>query len=189
MSVKLPLSLPIFFSLSGIKLPVNLPLSFAQEEEVNIFKIPTKETYWEFNGFLLEDYVVEKQNKPLTIKDEVRNRIMIDVEMIDRNTFALYWKCEQQIPKIEIYIKSYIEDNYILYSTHNWNDRCAIIKIDNSDYQVYMNGINGMGESGVIELGGDNPVKIDTKVNVAINQKVFDFTIDINSKYSFEVNL
>lgn len=166
----------------------NIKIPTVLQSSNKIIKIPTQETGWHFVGIIISENVVDKMSKPLTVMEEVRSRILLDVEMTDRNHINLKWYGDK-VPTLDVLIKSFVDDKYEVHSTHNWGDSATVIQVGEQDYQIMALGKNGTGESSVIELNASDYIDVLTDVRISINEKIYDINIDLTSEYSIEVNL
>ena len=151
-------------------------------------KIPIAETALTFEGFVMEENVVTTMQSNLPLIDEVRNRILVDVSMLDRNTLMLEWYGEK-VDKFDIYIRAIVDDEYQYYSTHTWDEKTATISIDDNAYYIQLVGHDGSGESFVVEVDVNTPLAIKSNVSISLNEKIYDIDVDYTSAYRFEVSL
>ena len=151
-------------------------------------KIPITETALTFEGFVMEENVVTTMQSNLPLIDEVRNRILVDVSMLDRNTLMLEWYGEK-VEKFDIYIRAIVDDEYQYYSTHTWDEKTATISIDDNAYYIQLVGHDGSGESFVVEVDVNTPLAIKSDVTISLNEKIYDIDVDYTSAYRFEVSL
>ena len=99
--VQLPVTLPMSFTPMQytrlvIKVPTSITVEFANiQNSMKIplkeqasplgIKVPLKEYAMDFNGLIIEENVVAKMHKDITILEDIRSRIMFDVELVNRN--------------------------------------------------------------------------------------------------------
>ena len=203
--VQLPLALPFTFEesdssrkeiLLNVKeqckfIRTNKSIKIPLKEQVaagkNI-KIPLTETALTFEGFVITENVIDTMNSTLPIVEEVRNRILVDVSMIDRNTLVLNWYGEK-VDELDVMIRPFVEEEYQLYSTHEWREGQTTVTIDDNAYYIQLVGKNGSGESFELEIDISTPVSIKSDVTISLNEKIYDIDVDYISAYRFEASL
>ena len=119
--------------------------------------------------------------------EEVRSRILCDATLINRNTIELSWYGDE-VSEIGIYKKMSIDDDYTLVSNHLWGEGKAQISLDSSEYDIIILGANSSGESSVMTIGEVSFIDIKTAINIAINEKIYDFSCDFTETYRFNVD-
>lgn len=206
--VNIPLTLPFVFGdvLDGkISLPITLPFKFGElndeiktlkiptkeyveEEGTKTFKIPVIEQSWHFFGLIIDENVIEKMSHNLTIIEDVRSRILTNVKLINRNTVRVEWFGDS-VPKVGVYKKMVVDDKFELIKVCEWEDEYLDVSLDNSEYEILLQGLNGTGESGIVSVGETNYLDVKSNINVAINEKIYSFDIDFASEYKININL
>ena len=202
-TVKLPLTLPFAFEQQGERKEIllnvkeecryivtnnSMKVPVKERAYGKSIKVPLTETALTFEGFIMEENVVATMQSSLPLIDEVRNRILVDVSMLDRNTLMLEWYGEK-VDKFDIYIRAIVDDEYQYYSTHTWDEKTATISIDDNAYYIQLVGHNGSGESFVVEVDVNTPLAIKSDVTISLNEKIYDIDVDYTSAYRFEVSL
>lgn len=201
--IKLPITLPITFysaeNIKSIKLPVSVTTDFEPrkyelkvpiKEQVSLtqVKMPVKETVWEFNGFFIEENLIEQLNTPLILLESVRSRILVNMELIGGNQIKLSWYGDA-VPQVEIYKKMELgEEEFHKVATVDWAEGSYSLEIDSGSFEFLIKGINNTGESKVLCVGEPTYCYIDTLVDIPINEKIFDIDIDYTATYRIEVN-
>lgn len=202
--IELPLTLPFVFStehkervekrvpfkeyslysrtLKTIKVPLKEAASGL------LVKVPISERAYNFEGFILNENVVEKMNSSFSIKEEIRNRVLVDVLMVDRNKLELSWYGER-VDEFDIMYKSFVDEEYAVYSTHKWEDKKAVMSLGEDAYHIQIIGKNGSGESFVLEINVSTPLQIKSNATISLNEKIYDIDIDYIDNYRFEVLL
>lgn len=214
----LPIKLPFVFEESvGLKLPTKLPfmlgvnqnrksiklntvltcfyaneqknirLPITENAKTTLIKFPITEQSWDFVGIIIEENIVDLMEKTLVLIEDIKQRIMVEVEMLNRNQIKIKWFGDS-VPKIEILKKNAVDEEYQKISEHEWSEGYSIIELDNSEYDLLVQGINSTGTSGVINLSETNSTDIETDINVFINEKVYSYDLDFASKYRIDIN-
>ena len=204
-TVQLPLTLPFTFESTGVQdrreiiinmkeqvrfMSTNKSTKFPVREQARgkSIKIPLSETALTFEGFVIQENVIDKMVSSLVLEEEVRNRILVDVSMTDRNNLVLKWYGEK-VDELDIFIRPFVELEYQLYSTHKWGEGEANVFIDDNAYYIQLVGKNGSGESFELEIDVSTPIQIKSDVTISLNEKIYDIDIDYTSAYRFEVTL
>lgn len=202
--VKLPITLPMKFSdgSSVNRKKINLPLSetplegtfknsiklpLIETASINSIKMPVKETAWHFKGLIIEENVVGKMNSSLTLLEEIRSRILTETEILDRNTVKVKWYGDE-VPKLEVMKKIAGDEKYESIGIYEWSDGEAVFKIDNNEHNIQLIGLNGTGESAVVEIGEGEVVDINTQLNILLNEKIYNINVNCASKYKIYVD-
>lgn len=202
--VRLPVTLPMKFSSGSsssrkkVRMPIvvtpiegefaavaKLPLN--ETASLTSARLPIRETAWNFKGIVIEENVVGKMSRPLTLIEEVRSRILADVEILNRNTVKVKWYGDE-VPEVEVTKKIAVDEEYESVGVYKWNDGEAIFEIDNNEYHIKLVGTRGTGESSVIEIGEGVNIDIETQLNILLNEKTYNVYIDNPSQYKVYVN-
>lgn len=206
--VELPVTLPIQFVNNNptMTLPITLPFSFSTGGEKQkklelteyyyepvryqnkVAKLEMKEYYWNFSGIVLEDHILGNFNSELTLIDEVRSKVLVNIDLIDRGHLQIGWY-GSKVDKLNVLKKSFVDENYEKISTHRWEEGSTIIEIGDEGCQIKLEGIGGSGESSVIELEGNISVDVDADIDVSYNEKIYDIEINLVSKHKININL
>jgi hypothetical protein len=62
---------------------IRLPLK--ELAKVTSVRLPLKETVWIKNGFIISERIIEWKKKETIMIEIIKSRILVDVEMIDKN--------------------------------------------------------------------------------------------------------
>lgn len=202
--VKLPITLPMKFSSGSLthRQKILLPTSITPVEGVfttvaklplnetaslTSARLPIRETAWNFKGIIIEENVVGKMSRPLTLIEEVRSRILADAEILNRNTVKVKWYGDA-VPEVEVTKKIAVDEEYESVGVYKWSEGAASFEIDNNEYHIKLIGARSTGESSVIEIGEGSNIDIDTKLNILLNEKTYNVHIDNPSRYKIYVN-
>lgn len=203
--VTLPITLPVKFGTGQkvrkkVKIPTKIQCEYVHEQcytklplkevtSLTRVKIPVKEYSWDLKGIILEENIVEAMHKSLTLIEEVRSRILVDVDMLDRNNLRLKWYGDE-VPKVEIYKKVEIDEEFTdLVATLDWDEGQCDINIDNNSYDIQVLGVNGTGESSIINVAEPLYYAVKTDIDIAMNEKVYDVDIDLVATYRIDIDL
>lgn len=202
--VKLPITLPMKFSDGSsvnrkrIKLPLSeaplegvfkssIKLPLIETASINSIRIPVTETPWDFKGLIIEENVVGTMNSSLTLIEEIRSRILTEVEILNRNTVKVKWYGDE-VPKLELMKKVAGDEDYESVGVYEWTDGEAVFEISNNEHNIQLIGLNGTGESAIVELGEGEMVDINTQLNILLNEKIYDINVDYTSQFKINVN-
>ena len=201
--VALPITLPMTFNTSKITrivicVPTTITAEFAnlhQELKVPLtekarakgIKVPLKEFTMDFKGLIVEETIVDKMRKDITLLEDIRSRILFDVELIDRNHVKVSWYGEA-VPTVEVRHKMEVDENWTSVGVYNWNDESAEFALDNNEHQIMLIGGNSTGESGTGVVGETLYIRIDPTIGVLVNEKVYNVNINFTSEYHVTVN-
>lgn len=201
--VALPITLPMTFNTSKITrivicVPTTITAEFAnlhQELKVPLteqarakgIKVPLKEFTMDFKGLIVEETIVDKMRKDITLLEDIRSRILFDVELIDRNHVKVSWYGEA-VPTVEVRHKMEVDETWTSVGVYNWNDESAEFALDNNEHQIMLIGGNSTGESGTGVVGETLYIRIDPTIGVLVNEKVYNVNINFTSEYHVTVN-
>ena len=201
--ITLPIKLPMFFEpmereYFHNKVPVSISVEYAnirntfkvpmvEETQALGVKVPLTEYVWDFYGLVIEEQVLGNFSKTLTLLEEVRSRILFDVELLERNKIRIKWYGEA-VPGVQIYRKMEVDEEWTYVGDYAWEDSEATIDLDNNEQLIKVIGINDSGESGETTIGESNYTRIDTVVEILLNRKVYMFNIDFTGKHTFNIN-
>lgn len=201
--VKLPLALPMSFTLMEatsreFKIPISVTTEFANEhhsfkiplrEEARPLgiKIPLKEYTMDFKGLIIEENVVATMHKDITIIEDIRSRIMFDVELINRNTVSLSWYGEE-VPNVQVCHKMEADEDWTDVGTYKWNECPVEFNIDNNERLIKLFGGNNTGESGVCTIGETMYIHIIPEVGVLVNEKIYNVGVNFTRTFRTNVN-
>lgn len=201
--VALPITLPMTFNTSKITrivicVPTTITAEFAnlhQELKVPLteqarakgIKVPLKEFTMDFKGLIVEETIVDKMRKDITLLEDIRSRILFDVELIDRNHVKVSWYGEA-VPTVEVRHKMEVDENWTSVGVYNWNDESAEFALDNNEHQIMLIGGNSTGESGTGVVGETLYIRIDPTIGVLVNEKVYNVNINFTSEHHITVN-
>ena len=202
--VRLPITLPMKFSsgATGSRRKIQIPTSVTPVEgdfatstklplnetaSLTSARLPIRETAWNFKGIIIEENVVGMMSKPLTLIEEVRSRILADVELLNRNTVKVKWFGDE-VPEVEVTKKIAVDEEYESVGIYKWSDGEAVFEIDNNEYHIKLIGVRGTGESSAIEIGEATNIDIETQLNILLNEKTYNIRIDNPSQYKIYVN-
>lgn len=201
--VTLPITLPMSFSQGGsnrkeVKLPTKVTCEFANEKKsvklpmkeisnAGMVKLPVREVCWVLHGLVLEENIITSIKTPLILIEDIRSRILTETEMVNGTDVRIKWFGDS-VPKVEIYKKMLTDEEYDLVSTHEWSEENAVITIGNGDHNIWLKGNNSTGESAVIALGETTYKEVDVTVEIPLNEKIYDFSVENISTYRIEVN-
>lgn len=201
--VELPITLPMTFNSSKItRIVVSIPTSITTEyanlhQEIKVplteysqalgVKVPLIEYTMDFKGLIIEETVVGKMRKDITLLEDIRSRILFDVELIDRNHVKVFWYGEA-VPTIEVRHKMEVDEEWTIVGTYSWNDEYAEFNLDNNEHQIMLIGGNNTGESGLGLVGETMYIKIDPTIGILINEKVYNVDINFTKTYKADVN-
>lgn len=203
--VTLPVTLPIRFGTGQkvrkkIKIPTKITCEYVNEQcftklplkevsSLTYAKIPVKEFSWDLKGLILEENIVATMHKPLTLIEEVRSRILVDVEMLDRNNLRIKWYGDA-VPKVEVYKKAEIDEQFTdKVAVLDWGVGECEINVDNNSYDIQLLGINGTGESSIINVAEPLYYAVKTDIDIAMNEKVYDVDVDLVATYRIDIDL
>lgn len=166
---------------------VKFPLR--QTAKVTSVKFPLKQTALIINGFILQENIVEWKRKTITLIENIKSRLLLTAELVDRNHVLLKWFGEA-VPKVQI-IKKLDTEEYppIPYATVNWSPQEYNMLIDSNSYNFKVIGQNATGESNEIYIGQDKQYDINCSAEIPINEKNYFIDIDLPSVYRIEVDL
>lgn len=204
--ITLPITLPFSFRAKeeGARIRIDIPVQETHRARTEyrsanvpmqetgtgkVGQIPSTEIAWDFEGFIIEETVIDKFNSSFTIIDEVRNRIFTTIEMIDANNIYVHWTCAQQLPGVDVLRKTFVDEEYTVVSSHKWSEGKAKLSIAGSAYQVLLQGHDGSGESYVLEIEDAVPIEIRAITSISLNEKSFDIPVNYTRDFKFEVNL
>lgn len=201
--VKLPVTLPMSFTPLQytrwvFKVPASVTVEFANlHGELKIplreearplgIKVPLKEYAMEFNGLIIEENVVAKMHKDITILEDIRSRIMFDVELVNRNLVRISWYGEE-VPNIEVCHKMEVDTEWTQVGTYEWNEYPVEFTIDNNERQIKLFGGNNTGESGICTIGETMYIHIIPEVGVLVNEKIYNLGVDFKRTFRTNVN-
>ena len=201
--VKLPVTLPMSFTPLQytrlvIKVPTSITVEFAnihnsmkiplkeQASPLGI-KVPLKEYAMDFNGLIIEENVVAKMHKDITILEDIRSRIMFDVELVNRNLVRISWYGEE-VPSIQVCHKMEVDTDWTVVGTYEWNEYPVEFSIDNNERQIKLFGGNSTGESGICTIGETMYIHIIPEVGVLVNEKIYNLGVDFKQTFRTDVN-
>lgn len=216
MAIKFPTQMPICFFPTGVRFPTQLPIKLGgyirpnvklpikvlceySNQEVKLklpikeeartaqVRLPIKEEAWVFNGLVLSEYVLGKFNKQLTMMEEIRGRILADVSLVNKSLLKISWYGDK-VDELGIYKKMAIDEEYELISNHVWDEGSATFNLDSSEYNIILVGANRSGESNIITIGEITSLDVNTAINIALNEKIYQFDIDFKEQYHFNLD-
>ena len=201
--VKLPITLPMTFDTAEItRIVVCIPTSIISEfanlyQELKVplkeqahalgIKVPLVEYTMDFKGLIIEETIVDKMRKDITILEDIRSRILFDVELIDRNHVKVSWYGEA-VPTVEVRHKMEVDEEWTVVGVYNWNTTSVEFSLDNNEHQIMLIGGNNTGESGTGIVGETMYIRIDPTIGVLINEKIYNVDIDFTKSISVDVN-
>lgn len=201
--VKLPVTLPMSFTPMEhvrwvIKVPESVTVEFANiHNELKIplkeearplgIKVPLKEFTMDFKGLIIEENVVATMHKDITILEDIRSRIMFDVELVNRNLVRISWYGEE-VPNIIVCHKMEVDEEWTTVGTYGWKDYPVEFTIDNNERQIKLFGGNSTGESGICTIGETMYIHIIPEVGVLVNEKIYNVGIDFTRTFRTNVN-
>lgn len=201
--VKLPVTLPMSFTPMEhvrwvIKVPESVTVEFANiHNELKIplkeearplgIKVPLKEFTMDFKGLIIEENVVATMHKDITILEDIRSRIMFDVELVNRNLVRISWYGEE-VPNIIVCHKMEVDEEWTTVGTYGWKDYPVEFTIDNNERQIKLFGGNSTGESGICTIGETMYIHIIPEVGVLVNEKIYNVGIDFKRTFRTNVN-
>ena len=201
--VKLPVTLPMSFTPMEhvrwvIKVPESVTVEFANiHNELKIplkeearplgIKVPLKEFTMDFKGLIIEENVVATMHKDITILEDIRSRIMFDVELVNRNLVRISWYGEE-VPTIEVCHKMEVDEEWTRVGTYGWKDYPVEFTIDNNERQIKLFGGGSTGESGICTIGETMYIHIIPEVGVLVNEKIYNVGIDFKRTFRTNVN-
>lgn len=201
--VKLPVTLPMSFTPMEhvrwvIKVPESVTVEFANiHNELKIplkeearplgIKVPLKEFTMDFKGLIIEENVVATMHKDITILEDIRSRIMFDVELVNRNLVRISWYGEE-VPNVEVCHKMEVDEEWTTVGTYGWKDYPVEFTIDNNERQIKLFGGGNTGESGICTIGETMYIHIIPEVGVLVNEKIYNVGIDFKRTFRTDVN-
>ena len=201
--VKLPITLPMTFDTAEITrivvcIPTSIVTEFAnlhqvlkvpltEEAHAKGIKVPLTEFAMDFKGLIVEETIVDKMRKDITLLEDIRSRILFDVELIDRNHVKVSWYGEA-VPTIEVRHKMEVDENWTSVGVYNWDDESAEFSLDNNEHQIMLIGGNSTGESGTGIVGETLYIRIDPTIGVLVNEKIYNVNINFTEEYHVDVN-
>lgn len=201
--VKLPFTLPMSFNTAEItrfivQVPISITPEFAnlhnelkiplkEQTQTLVVKVPLVEYAMDFKGLIIEETVVGHMRKDITILEDVRARVLFDVELVNRNLVRVSWYGEQ-VPSVEVRHKMEVDEEWTVVGTFLWNETFAEFYLDNNEHQIMLIGGNGTGESGTGIVGESMYIRIDPTIGILINEKIYNIDINFVSKYHIDVN-
>lgn len=201
--VQLPVTLPMSFTPMQytrlvIKVPTSITVEFANiQNSMKIplkeqasplgIKVPLKEYAMDFNGLIIEENVVAKMHKDITILEDIRSRIMFDVELVNRNLVRISWYGEE-VPSIQVCHKMEVDEEWTNVGTYGWKDFPVEFTIDNNERQIKLFGGNSTGESGICTIGETMYIQIIPEVGVLVNEKIYNVGVDFKQTFRTDVN-
>lgn len=201
--VKLPVTLPMSFTPMEhvrwvIKVPESVTVEFANiHNELKIplkeearplgIKVPLKEFTMDFKGLIIEENVVATMHKDITILEDIRSRIMFDVELVNRNLVRISWYGEE-VPNVEVCHKMEVDEEWTSVGTYGWKDYPVEFTIDNNERQIKLFGGGNTGESGICTIGETMYIHIIPEVGVLVNEKIYNVGIDFKRTFRTNVN-
>lgn len=201
--VKIPLTLPMSFNTSErTKLTVHVPTTFEVEfanlyqelkvplketVDTKVVKVPLKEFAIDFKGVIIEENVVAKMRKDITVLEDIRSRILFDAEMVNRNLLKVSWYGEE-VPSVEVRHKMEVDEGWTSVGVFAWAEKSATFALDNNEHHIMLIGGNNTGESGKCIVGEANYIRVDPTVGVLINEKIYNVNIDFISEIRVEIN-
>ena len=201
--VKLPITLPMTFDTAEItRIVVCIPTSIISEfanlhQELKVplkeqahalgIKVPLVEYTMDFKGLIIEETIVDKMRKDITILEDIRSRILFDVELIDRNHVEVSWYGEA-VPTVEVRHKMEVDEEWTVVGVYSWNTTSVEFSLDNNEHQIMLIGGNNTGESGTGIVGETMYIRIDPTIGVLINEKIYNVDIDFTKSISVDVN-
>jgi hypothetical protein len=168
--------------LSSIKLPLK------ETAIVASIKLPLKETVWVLNGFTVSENIVDWKESKFLVTENVKSRIIIEAEMIDKNHIKFKWYGDV-VPKVLIYKRVIGDDWGEPEEILDWNDDEYIMDFDSASYEIRILGSNDTGESDRIVFGQHQEYDVDFSFELPINEKYYYFDVNVTSVYRIEVNL
>lgn len=166
---------------------IRLPLK--ETAKVTSVKLPLKETVWIINGFIISERIIEWKKIETILIETIKSRILVDVELIDKNHIKLTWYGDA-VPKIQIYKKRTEEEwGTTPIAELKWSLGTYIAEIDTNSYDFKIIGIEDTGEADTVSIGSHQEYDIDVKFELPINEKKMYFDIEIKTEYRFEVNI
>ena len=201
--VKLPITLPMTFDTAEItRIVVCIPTSIISEfanlyQELKVplkeqahalgIKVPLVEYTMDFKGLIIEETIVDKMRKDITILEDIRSRILFNVELIDRNHVEVSWYGEA-VPTVEVRHKMEVDEEWTVVGVYSWNTTSIEFSLDNNEHQIMLIGGNNTGESGTGIVGETMYIRIDPTIGVLINEKIYNVDIDFTKSISVDVN-
>lgn len=166
---------------------VKFPLR--QTAKVTSKKLPLKQTALIINGFILQENIIEWKRKTITLIENIKSRLLLTAELIDRNHVLLKWFGEP-VPKVQIFKKLDTEEySPTPYVTVNWSPQEYNMLIDSNSYNFKIVGQNQTGESNEIYIGQDKQYNINCSAEIPINEKNYFINVDLTSEYRIEVDV
>lgn len=193
---------------NGIKLPACLPTSIGgissgkkninttspliisikeMAEQVNYLTIPISEVAWDFKGLILEETIVDNMSTSFMLYEDIRARILTNIEMIDKNHILISWY-GQQVAQVMIFIKSQLDNEYKLIRAVPWSQGNSIVEVPEDAINIKLEGLNSTGESSVVILEDGFNTEVKTNIDIALNLKVFYLETDRESVYRLKIN-
>lgn len=169
-------------------LPERIQLKTKEIANTPVIKIPVKEVIWDFYGIIIEENVIALMSQNLTLIEDVRSRILLNADLINRNRVKIGWYGDK-VPLVEVYRKIAMDENYTKIGTYKWEDGSVEINLDNNEYDIKLLGSNSTGESGIMSLGEVEHLDVFTNVKVSINEKIYSFDVDLVGQYEIKVEL
>lgn len=201
--VKLPITLPMTFNSSEIsriviKVPTTFRVEFAnlhqelkvplkEQAHTSVVLVPVKEYVMDFKGIIIEENVVGAMRKDITILEDIRSRILFDVELINRNLVKVSWYGEA-VPTVEVQHKMEVDDVWTSVGVFNWGANSVEFALDNNEHQIRLIGGDSTGESGIGVVGETMYIRIDPELGMLINEKIYNVDINFTSKYRVNIN-
>lgn len=201
--VKLPITLPMTFNSSEIsrievKVPTTFRVEFAnlhqelrvplkEQASTCVVIVPVKEYVMDFKGLIIEENVVGIMRKDITILEDIRSRILFDVELINRNLVKVSWYGEA-VPTVEVQHKMEVDDKWTSVGVFNWGTTSVEFPLDNNEHQIRLIGGDSTGESGIGVVGETMYIRIDPELGILINEKIYNVDIDFNKVYRVDIN-
>lgn len=201
--VKIPITLPMSFNTSErtkftVYVPTTFEVQFAnlrqelkiplkETVDTKVVKVPLKEFAMDFKGVIIEENVVAKMRKDITVLEDIRSRILFDAEMVNRNLLKVSWYGEE-VPSVEVKHKMEVDEVWTSVGVFAWAETSTTFPLDNNEHHIMLIGGNNTGESGICVVGEANYIRVDPTVGVLINEKIYNVNINFISEIRVEIN-
>lgn len=166
---------------------VKLPLKVTPK--VVSVMMPIRETVWVVDGFIISERIVGWKKQDLTILENIKSRILTEIELLNRNQVKIKWYGES-VPQVMIFTRRIGDDwGNTPIATIPWDVGEYVMDVDLNEYEVRILGIQNTGEADSVVFGANQEYDINFDFVLPVNEKYYFLEIDVTSTYEIEVSL
>lgn len=201
--ISLPITLPMSFYSGGIvKKKTTIPyietvsldkyhglykVLYKEKASGKVAKTEFREHSWRFDGLILNENVITTLNAQQTLTENIQALILVDFELMSTNKLKFTWY-GHSVPSFTVMMKSFTDEKYIKGNTYNWNDKEGYAEIKSEDYNIYLQGVADSGTSAIYTIAGVNNILVLPKLQVNLNEKIYNIPIDNTATHIIKIN-